>query len=680
MAKIDFLQSNFTAGELSPRLRGRVDFERFFDGAERLENFIVLPQGGAIRRPGTRFVAEVKDSLNYTRLIPFEFSTTQTYMIEAGNLYFRFYRDDGQIQVSGTPVEVSTPYSSTELKSLNWTQSADVLFLVSPNIRPKELHRLSDTSWTISDYAFTDGPYMDVNITSTTLTPSGTSGSITLTASSTVGINDDQGFLSTDVGRYIRFKDNAGNWTWMEITGVTSTTVVTVTIKGPALSSVTSEREWRLGAWSDTTGWPTTVTFFGQRLVFGGTKAQPNTLWFSESDNIYSFTPSQYSGVVVDSHSITLTIANEKVNAARWLSAGSKGLAVGTTGTEIIVQPQTDSQAFSPTNREAVVQTSVGSDPVRPVRIGNSVVFVQRAGRALREFVYDFNSDGYISRDLSILSEHLFRNGAVEMAYQQNPLSVLWFIDASGGLFGLTFERDQKVFAFFKSPIAGSSSGSAVVESIATIPEDEEDRLYMVVKRTINGSTKRYIEILQKVFLEDSNIEDAFFVDSGLTGTFGTPTTTVSGLDHLEGETVTILADGATHPSKTVSGGSITLDRAASKVHVGLAFQSKIALLPIELETPNFVTVGKVKTIRRVHLRLLNTVGGRVGATETTLDEILFRDPSVPMDQAVPPFTGTKSLTIDSRFEQEVQVIVVADQPLPMTIVNILVELEFHGR
>jgi len=675
MARLDRLQTNFTAGVLSPRMRGRLDFDGYVDGAETLENMIVLAQGGAIRRPGTRFVVEVKDSSKTTRLIPFIFSTTQAYIIEAGDQYFRFIADSAQVTSSGLPVEVSTPYTAAMLANLSWTQSADILYLAHPSEEPRELHRTSSTAFSLSLHDFQDGPYLEVNTTSTTLTPSGTTGSISLTASATTGINDGSGFQATDVGRLIRFKDSAGNWTWLKITAVTSTTVVQADVKGADLATTTATTDWRLGAWSDTTGWPSAVTFHKQRLWWGGTTDNPQTLWSSVAGDFTNYQPSAADGTVASDDGITVTLDTNTVNAINWLLSTQIGLLVGTAGSEMLLSAASSSSGISPTNIEADTQTKRGSrSGVLPTEIGQTILFVQRDGRTIQELVFDFNAGvegGFIDNDRGVLAEHLLRNGVARLAYQQAPLSVVWGCTDDGQLIGLTYLRPHRVFAWHSHTIGGTA---VAVKDVAVIPEPTRDDLYLLVSRTINSITKQYIEVLDPIF-EGGAVADAFFVDSGLTGTSGSPTTSWSGLSHLEGETVAILGDGAVQPSKVVSGGAVTLDRAVSKVQIGLAQSAKVRTMPAELATESLTTTGKTKRIIRAYILFNETVGAQVGYDDTHMDTLPFRSAGDPMDQPVPLFTGYKEVLFPYGYDEEVQVQVVNDQPLPMHILSITAKL-----
>jgi hypothetical protein len=257
MARVAAQLSNFTAGELSPRLDGRNDLAKYSAGCQIVENMVIYPHGAAARRPGTTFIAEVKNSAKSTRLIPFEFSTTQTYVMEFSDQIIRFYKDNGQIQSGGSAYEISSPYLEAELFDIKFAQSADIMYITHPSHKTRTLSRTGHTSWTLAEVNFTNGPFLDSNITSTTLTPSAAgTGSRTITASAVTGINGGSGFLATDVGRQIHFNSGYGT-----ITARTNTTVVTVNVT-TAFANANAITNWFLGAFSDTTGHPACVTFF----------------------------------------------------------------------------------------------------------------------------------------------------------------------------------------------------------------------------------------------------------------------------------------------------------------------------------------------------------------------------------------------------------------------------------
>ena len=258
MARVSVQLTNFTAGELSPRLDGRNDLSKYPSGCKTLENFIVYPHGSAARRSGTQFISEVKTSANKTRLVPFEFSTTQTYILEFGNQYIRIYKDTGQVQSGGSAVEIATPYLTAELFDIKFAQSADVMYIVHPNHAARKLSRTSHINWTLTQIDFTKGPMQDPNTTTTTLNPGQTAvgTGVSLVASATTGINGGAGFASTDVGRFVFLHGG-----YAKITGFINTTNVTIEIL-TTLSASTATENWRLGAFSDTTGHPSTCLLY----------------------------------------------------------------------------------------------------------------------------------------------------------------------------------------------------------------------------------------------------------------------------------------------------------------------------------------------------------------------------------------------------------------------------------
>jgi len=674
MARVSPIVTNFTAGELSPQLEGRVDFTKYFNGVSEFLNFTAKPHGGAVRRSGFRHVAAVKTSAKAARLIPFEFSTEQAYIIEAGHLYMRFYRDEGQI-VSGTPVEIATPYDEANLFAIQFAQSADVLYLVHPGHAPRKLSRSSHTSWSLDTIDFVDGPYFDQNTTATTLQPSAATGSgITITASATTGINGGDGFKTTDVGRLITIK-HGSTWGYAKVTGFTDTTHVSADVKAD-FGAATAQAAWRLGLWSDTTGWPGTVTFYEQRLIFAGATDTPQRIDGSKIGDFETFTPG-----VEDDDPISYTLAASEVNAIRWINAGQV-LLIGTVGGEWVMNATTTGDPLSPTNVNVRRQTTYGSAQIRPVRIGNAVLFVQRAGRKLRELVYQFENDAYVAPDLTLLAEHVTQGGITDMTYQQEPDSVLWCVRADGVLLGLTYDRPQDVVGWHRHIVGGMfGAGSAAVESVAAIPNSvgTADELWVVVKRTVNGATVRYVEFMEDAFDDGVVQEDAFFVDSGLTYS-GTATTMISGLDHLEGETVQILANGAVAPDRMVTSGAITLPDAATKVHAGLGYASRIKTMRVEAGADDGTAQGKKKRIHRATVRLYRTLGLKIGTETGALDTLPFRTGADPMDSPPPLFSGDKRVTLRGGWNTEGRVVIEQTQPLPMHVVSLMPQLQTNDQ
>jgi len=672
MARVAAQLTNFTGGEFSPRLDGRNDLAKYSSACKTLENFIIYPHGSAARRSGTQFVAEVKDSSKSTRLIPFEFSTTQTYMLEFGDQYIRFYKDNGQILSGGSAYEISTPYLEAELFELKYAQSADVMYICHPNHAPRKLSRTGHTSWTLTEVEFTNGPFLDHNITTTTANPShkDVGQTTTVTFSSTTGINGGTGFTSDDIGRLVHIKDGH-----FEITSITSTTVVVGTvIVGLGISSTATE-DFALGAFSDTTGYPTCVTFFEQRLVFAGTKSQPQTIFFSKSGD-YENMDDGYHATVADDDAIVYTIASNQVNAIRFMTA-TRTLIIGTAGGEFTVSGGGTDIAITPTNILIKKQSNHGSANVDAIAAGNATLFLQRAKRKLRELAYNFDVDGYLAPDMTILAEHISEGGITQMAYQQEPNSILWLVRGDGQLIGFTYQRDQQVTAWHRHVFGGSfNSGQSVCESVAVIPtDDSEYQVWVIIKRTIDGSTVRYVEYLNNFDFDETDDTSFNFLDSQLEYD-GSATTSISGLDHLEGQEVAVLADGATHPNKTVSSGSITLDRSSEKVKVGLPYTSLLQTMRLDAGSQDGTSQGRTKRIFDVTIRMYESIGVEVGPDLNNMERIPFRSSANPMDQGVSVFTGDKEVEFRGNYETDGFVFVRQTQPLPLTILSLYPKLQ----
>lgn len=763
MVKAALIQTNFTGGEWSPRLDGRVGLDKYFDSVKSLKNMTVFPHGGATRRGGTQFIASVKESTQKSRLIPFEFSVTQAYVLEFGDSYIRFYKDKAQI-TSGTTtgafaaafapafdrvgtdiaIEVASPYLESELFQLQFAQSADQLFIAHPNHEPMVLSRTSDVSWTLSEITFVEGPVLPQNTTSTTLTPSATTGvGITITASAATGINNDLGFQDTDIGRMIRI-DEGATFGYATITARGSTTQVTGTVTRD-FTSITGQTTWQLGSWSDTTGFPGSVTFYEERLWWAGSINNPQTLWGSATDDFLNHLPGAN-----DADPVQYAIATNQINSIQWLSAG-KVLLIGTAGGEFLASGASLETAITPSNIRIVPQSGHGSENILPIRVANQVIFVQRHGRKLRQLIWDFDQEAWVAPDITLLAEHITETGIIEIDYQQEPDSIIWIVLTNGRLIGLTYELNQNVFAFHHHELGGQGDKAgniAVVESVAVIPPSgstPREEVWITVKRFINGVTRRYVECLVGGLESTDDQDQAFFVDSGLSldnpititgatqadpvvvtasahgrsngdvvkidevagmtqlnkrkftvankttntvelsGEDGTEhdeyisggklrqaVTTISGLNHLEEETVAVLVDGAAHPDRQVVQGSITLQASAAVVHAGLSYLSEIETQRFEGGSQNGTSQGKQKRISDIRYRLDRTLGLLHGKDRENMDRINFRTTSDNMDEAPPLFTGDKDIEFPEGYTVEGKVILQQDQPLPLTVLAIM--------
>ena len=712
-------QTSFNAGELSPLLKGRPSLDKFKNGCETMENFIPQIQGPARKRPGTRFVAEVKDSADVTRLLPFEYSTTQAYVLEFGDSYVRFYLDGGVVESSpGVPYEITSPYTSAQVGALEYAQSADVVYITHPDHAPYKLARVSALSWTLTAVTFAWPPFNDENTGAITLTASALTGAITLTASASLFVAGDVGsyfkvsevsaskynqwttgvaYTSGDIVYYLgniyesgttasagtrppihttgAESDGAVTWTFLhdgagyaQITGYTSATLVNATVikRLPTTSATT---RWSEGAWSTRRGYPHAVTFYEDRLWFAGSASRPQTLWASTSGDYENH---KYG--TNDDDALNYTINTQDMNTIEWL-APTKVLAIGTVNGEFTLSATQISDPVTPTNVKITPQTTFGSAPdVKPLRVGSVILFLQRAGRKLREYAYQFDTDSFVAPNMNVLADHVTESGVVEMAYQQEPNQIIWAARADGALVGMTYERTEDVVGWHRHTIGGG-----IVESVINIPhwDGDQDVLWMIVRRTIDGASVRYVEYMEKY----QTGADSFFLDCGLTYD-GSPVTAISGLDHLEGETVSVLVDGATHPNRTVAAGAINLQLEGSVVHVGLAYTATIKTMPVEAGSQDGTAQGKEQRINNVVLDLFETGAGLwYGPNTTDMDEYAVRSSSHDMDEPVPLFTGhTDLLAWPGEYEKGTQMCVQHRLPLPCTVRALLPQMHTYDR
>jgi hypothetical protein len=436
------------------------------------------------------------------------------------------------------------------------------------------------------------------------------------------------------------------------------------------MGSSTASTNWSLGSFSDTTGHPTCVTFFEQRLVFAGTTDQPQTLFFSKSGDYENMNENR-GGTVADDDAIIYTIASNQVNAIRFMTA-TRTLIVGTAGGEFTVSGGGTDVAITPTNILIKKQSNHGAANLDAIAAGNATLFLQRAKRKIRELAYNFDVDGYLAPDMTILSEHITEGGITQMAYQQEPNQIVWMTRDDGELIGLTYQREQQVTAWHRQIFGGSfGSGNAVCESVAALPTDDaEYQVWVIVKRTINSVTRRYVEYLNGFDFTETDNTTFNFLDSQLNYD-GSATTTITGLDHLEGETVSVLADGSTHPDKTVSSGSITLDRSSTKVKVGLPFTSLLQTMRLDAGAANGTSQAKTKRIYDISLRLYESVGVEVGPDLQNMERIPFRSSADSMDTAIPVFTGDKEIEFRGNYETDGFIFVRQTQPLPLTVLSL---------
>jgi hypothetical protein len=679
MARSQPIQTNFTAGELSPRVNSRIDIAKYNNGLKTGENLQFLVQGGARRRPGSRFVAETKDSAKRSRLIEFVFNREQSYMLEFGDLYMRVFKDGAPVLVLGVPYEIATPYTQAQLDDIAYVQGADTMFLAHPDVPVYRLQRFGDASWRMLTAPFSVEPFDELGMTP----------ALTLTLSAaTVGVgrnfNATGAFLLADVGRDIvsgsglatitAFVDAnnvtaeiksafagtviaSGAWTlagspqttctvsaatpvgaavtltlgangWraadagkyvkvnsglVKLTTFSTATVFNGIIQ-QVLTSATAAiaNSWTLNAsvWNSISRYPRAVTLHEQRLQLAGSPVYPQTLWGSRIGDVLNF---ELGSKDDDAYAYELTTS--QIAPIQHL-AQAKRLMVFTNFNEISVRGGVE-KPILPTSIQKSDESTAGSNYVRPVKVGNEILFVQRAGRKVRACGYRYDIDGFDSPDRTVFSEHITESGIVDMAFQQEPDAQLYCVRADGQLATCTYETEQEVIAW------GRWITDGLFESVASIPTADSEQTWVIVNRTIDGVQKRYIEYF----------DPTLKTDCAITGTDGPGKATWTDLGHLEGETVQALADGIYQGTFTVTGGEVTLPRNANAVEFGLGYTPLMTLMNPEVGSSQGTSQGAAISVGEVIVRVLDTVSAVINGQTKTFrkfnDALLDQPPEV---------------------------------------------------
>ena len=687
----------FTAGELSRHLDGRTDHEKYFSGCRRLENFIVRPHGSVLRRPGTRFIAMAGDQDAPVRLIPFDFNAeaSQSYVIELGHETMRVFKDGGLILDGGEPHVVATPYQADEVFDIRFVQSADTLFLVHPNHAPRTLTRTDHTAWTLEAMEFKI-PGFDLSIADgdssglaegrpgdTMTLPDGRDFSaacivngVNLSGEATIFRYMGQGVFVADgedaVLTFASDPDHADD----EIEAVYAGGELQTDYWEIASSDTSRPSDWIDG------NWPSVAAFYEDRLVLGATPKRPLTLWFSRTgafdDLRVNTTPFDLGvqGEPLADDSFDVTLSGARVNPIRWV-VDQEDLLVGTNASEVRVWSGSEGQAMTPSDRQCKRQSANGSAKAPALLAGGAVLFVSRSGRRIREMRFDIGSYRYTAPDLTILAEHATAPGVIDMDYARDPHGILWVVRGDGVLAGCTYVREENVVAWHRHPLGGDGAA----EAVACVPGETGDEVWLAVRRTVNGQVKRFIERMDPEFDADSSLAEAFFVDSGLSY-HGDPDTEVTGLDHLEGETVAVLADGLVKAPRIVENGAVTLDEAASVVHCGLAYSSVLQPMRLEVGGATGTSQTKKKRVMAVTSRFLDTVGGRVCPGDDDQDKyeaILPRRGASDAGLAPAMLTGDVPVRLSGGFDRDGLFTIRQDDPLPMTVICLVPEVQVAG-
>lgn len=758
---------SFNTGEMSPLTDARVDIAKFRAGCRELRNFLVLPYGGARKRPGAVFAARAKYDDRDFALLPFRFSTGTNFVLEFGDLYIRFFSNRTQVESGGSPYEIVSPYTAAQLFDVQFAQINDVVFLTHPDHPPYRLSRVADTNWTMVEEVPDYPALLDQNITATTITPSATTGTgITLTASADT-------FEAGHVGAYFELAHEresnfverelhassgqsatisvlgpwnlytTGNWdgvvklqrsldagaTWetirtfssvndhnidaegnqeddalfridytyngaplasstfnpraaievadtfirgiVKITGYTSATSVTADVVKD-MQATTATKKWSEGAWSGVQGYPRTVTLHEQRLVFAGTAKKTQTLWFSKVDDYGTF----FRGTAADD-AFTITIGAREHNGIEWVLS-KDSLLIGTSGGEVILSPGSNSEPLSPTNVKVENDTNFGSAPIKPALINEAALFVGRSNSAVRELVYNFQNDGYVSPDLTLLANHIVLSQVKQMEVQQGAHAVLYAAVMDGYVAMMTYDRPQDVVAWSRLEMSGEDT----VHTVTTIYGSRDDEVWVgCTRKDGSGNTYRTIEYLDPSAWaeQDAGTFGGVFVDSA-TVYSGASTTTVAVPEHLEGRTLKVLADGAVVADAVVSSNQITLLRAATDVICGLEMAATLIPNMLETQLPDGSSAARKKRINAVAVKLYKSARPSI-QNEGGEREELF--PARSMDDAydTPPplFTGVEKRPFPGSHDLEATVKVVSSSPLPCCVLSLVAEVQTYG-
>lgn len=683
MPNIRTLQRTFGGGVVTPEFFGRIDDVKYQTGLATCRNFIVLPHGPIANRPGFAFVRAVKDSTKKTRLIPFTYSTDQTMVIELGAGYFRFHTQGATLMDGAAPYEIASPYAEADLFGIHYVQSADVLTLVHPNHAPRELRRLGALSWALTEISFISALSAPGGVSAThtagTGTPVATTYKYKVTAVGEIGIDESLASSEASASGDLLLDGAYNTVAWSAVSGAQRYNVYKqssglfgyigqtdgLNFKDDNIAAdIGRTPPIQFNPFSGAGNYPGAVSYFEQRRVFAGTLNAPQNLWMTRTGTESNLS---YSLPTKDDDAIAFRVAAREANTIRHLVPLDSLMALTAAAEWRVTSANSD--VVAPSTVAVRPQSYVGAGQAQPVVVNSSILYGAARGGHVRELAYNWQAGGYITGDLSLRAPHLFDGLEIQdIAFQKSPAPVAWFVSSSGALLGLTYVPEQQVGAWHQHDTDGT------FESVACVAEGAEDAVYTVVRRTINGSTVRYIErMAPRLFGEQEN---AFFVDAGLTYD-GAPATTISGLAHLEGCTVSILADGAVMPQQVVTGGAVTLQQAASVVHIGLPIEADAQTLPLAFEIQGFGQ-GRQKNVNKVWLRVYRSSGVFAGPSFDRLTEAKQRTTE---PYGTPPALKSEEIpiTISPSWTDNGQVCVRQSDPLPLTIVSMSLEVSVGG-
>lgn len=750
-------QPSFSAGVLSPALYGRTDFQKFAIGLAVARNFYVRAQGGASNRPGLEFILDPRDQTGASmpvRVIPFEFSTEQTYalvlthekmfvvkdgepvvgtpkdilaltpgamsaypmlefaaphgwsvgdliyltgvtncpggpyvivstptssQIELGSLYANNYpaRSD-QWALGATPIaervySIVTPWTSDQLFDIGYAQSADVMTLCHPAVAPRKLSRTGHSAWTLTTPAYGatiaaptgvsaaatagTGSYShQYKVTAVSASNEESVGSATASVSNTASLNGTTAYNTvtwssvTGASFYYVYKLRGG------VFGYIGTATGTSFIDDGVIADQTDTPPTNKTMFSGAGNYPACVTYYQQRQSYGGSDAEPQKIYMSQSGNYYNHNVSIPSK---DDDGVSFEIASNQVNRIRHL-VPLKDLLVFTSGGEWLVRGASE-DVITPSSIYAKPQGIRGSSTVRPLVIGDTVLYIEPNGAVVRDFSYELQSDGFAGSNLTVLAEHLFEGATiVDWCYQQYPSSIVWAVLSTGKMLGLTYMREHDVWAWHEHETDG------LFKSVCCIREGQYDVVYAVVARTETYGpstfTRYFVERMHE--RNATAVADHVFLDSCYVYR-GAAVDELDGLDWLDGRTLNVLADGSPHPAVRVQDGKVTLQVQASTIAIGLPYRAVLQSLPL---SPPEQYTGRTMSVSGVKVRVLETGGFKVGPSLDDLSEHL--DVVEQWDAPIGLHTLEAFVPLVSGWDDHPQLVLVQDAPLPCNVLT----------
>lgn len=745
------IQPAFTGGEISEDVAARVDLDKYQLALLQAENTIIKPYGSIRKRAGTRYCGSTKNN-GYAILRRFEYSTELSYMLEIGAGYIRIWKNGAYLNI-----ELSTPFSASDLNNIRTIQSVDVMYICTGNHPVYKLMRYAENNWQLQTVNWYIPPMGEINEDETLkIAPSALNGSITLTANKDV-------FNGNHVGDYIKLSqrvkgtstdleansstanptsaallvggtwkvvthgtwtgnvivqesdDNGATWTEMrkytstddynasesgsveekvyirvtatitsgtakvtlssyaynnegyaKITAVANARSVSANVIEP-MGSTEGTANFYFAAWSASKGYPYTVTFFQDRLCFGGSPKYPQRVWMSCTGDYENFIVEKEGGTVTDDSGVTADLLSLKSYRINHMCS-SNDLIVMTEGNTWTIS---GGETVTPANITPRNQESYGANHIEPVKVGSRMVYVQKRGSTVRDVGYSYTSDSYSGMDLTLLAKHLVQDMTLtDGDYAQEPDSCVYFVRSDGALICLTYVPDQKVYAWSHIKTDGR------YEAVAAITQGNNDMVYTIVNRTINGSMRRYIEVFD-IDRRSSSQQDYHMLDSYVEKN-GTKSATIGGLSHLEGKAVQVLADGYYYDNQTyvVSNGQITLPEAVTRAVVGLPYQMVVEQANFDAGNTDSGTLqGRHKVVTTAILRLIKSYGGSIGPNAASQNKIIYDPERIELtEQRL--FSGDKEVVLGTGgYDNFGRTYIIQDEPYPFILSAIIREV-----